>query len=68
MWGSPVDPQGSNPDLLHLRQIFHYLSHQGSPLLSYSKAKSHFNGLPSTHTHLNLMNKELSGFLYLPQS
>ena len=24
--------QGSNPGLLHYRQILHYLSHQGSPL------------------------------------
>ena len=25
--------QGSNPDLLHCRQILYHLSHQGSPLL-----------------------------------
>ena len=27
--------QGSNPGLLHCRQILHRLSHQGSPLISY---------------------------------
>ena len=27
--------QGLNPDLLHYRQILYYLSHQGSPLLSW---------------------------------
>ena len=31
--------QGSNPGLLHYRQILYYLSHQGSPKYSYSLFK-----------------------------
>ena len=50
LWDLPT--QGSNPSLLHCRQILYYLSHQGSPYI-YIYKYTH------THTHVYTYNRIL---------
>ena len=43
--------QGSNPGLLHCRQILYHLSHQGSPTHAHAHTHTHMHTYTCTHTH-----------------
>ena len=66
--------QGSNPGLLHCRQILYHLSHQGSPFPTYTGSQSpalwartqHFSGPASLKLKL-LLSEFITIFLHSTQ-
>ena len=51
--------QGSNPGVLHYRQILYHLSHQGSPNIPKNGCKLFFS-IPRTIAHQALLSMEFS--------
>ena len=54
--------QGSNPGLLHCRQIFYHLPHQGSPFKLYQ-----YRWMPNILTYFSLLSRNKSIRNLIPQ-
>ena len=62
--------QGSNPGLLHCRQILYHLSHQGSPVTYYSWRSRGPKLRPGAAKHINIIlkiNKYKKKCIKMPQ-